>query len=50
VQELGAHFDISLAAVSQHLKVLLQAGLVSREACGKYPVLPRPAGRPSTGP
>lgn len=36
VQELGAHFDISLAAVSQHLKVLLEAGLVSREARGKY--------------
>ena len=35
VQELGAHLDISLAAVSQHLKVLLQAGLVSREARGK---------------
>jgi len=25
VQELGAHFDISLAAISQHLKVLLDA-------------------------
>lgn len=36
VQELGAHFEISLAAVSQHLKVLLEAGLVSREARGKY--------------
>ena len=36
VQELGAHFDISLAAISQHLKVLLDAGLVSREARGKY--------------
>lgn len=36
VQDLGAHFDISLAAVSQHLKVLLQAGLVSREVRGKY--------------
>ena len=36
VQELGAHFDISLAAISQHLKVLLEAGLVSREARGKY--------------
>ena len=36
MQELGAHFDISLAAISQHLKVLLEAGLVSREARGKY--------------
>lgn len=36
VQELGAHFDISLAAISQHLMVLLDAGLVSREARGKY--------------
>lgn len=36
VQELGAHFDISLAAISQHLKVLLEAGLVSREVRGKY--------------
>jgi DNA-binding transcriptional ArsR family regulator len=36
VQEFGAHFDISLVAISQHLKVLLEAGLVSREARGKY--------------
>jgi DNA-binding transcriptional ArsR family regulator len=36
VHELGAHFEISLAAVSQHLKVLLDAGLVSREVRGKY--------------
>lgn len=36
VQDLGSHFDISLAAVSQHLRVLLDAGLVSREVRGKY--------------
>ena len=36
VQELGSFFDISLAAVSQHLKVLLEAGLVRREVRGKF--------------
>ena len=36
VQDLGTHFDMSLAAVSQHLRVLLEAGLVSREVRGKY--------------
>lgn len=36
VQELAGHFSISLAAISQHLKVLLDAGLVTREARGKY--------------
>ena len=36
VQELASHFEISLAAVSQHLKVLLAAGLVSREVRGRF--------------
>lgn len=36
VQEIAGFFDISLAAVSQHLKVLLDAGLVSRETQGRF--------------
>lgn len=36
VQDLASHFDISLAAVSQHLKILLAAGLVSREVRGRF--------------
>jgi DNA-binding transcriptional ArsR family regulator len=36
VQDLAGHFDISLAAVSQHLKVLLDAGLVSRQVRGRF--------------
>lgn len=36
VQDLAAHFDISLAAVSQHLKILHTAGLVSREVKGRF--------------
>ena len=34
-QELAAHFDMTFAAVSQHLKVLLGAGLVARRAAGR---------------
>jgi len=34
-QDLAARFDISFAAVSQHLKVLREAGLVSRRADGR---------------
>ena len=34
-QELAEHFDISFAAVSQHLKVLLDAGLVARRSSGR---------------
>jgi DNA-binding transcriptional ArsR family regulator len=34
-QELASHFDVSFAAVSQHLKVLHQAGLVKRRAAGR---------------
>ena len=33
--ELASRFDISFAAVSQHLKVLHQAGLVERRARGR---------------
>lgn len=35
-QELASRFDISFAAVSQHLKVLHQAGLVKRRARGRH--------------
>jgi DNA-binding transcriptional ArsR family regulator len=34
-QELASHFAISFAAVSQHLKVLHNAGLVKRRAAGR---------------
>jgi DNA-binding transcriptional ArsR family regulator len=34
-QALAARFDISFAGVSQHLKVLLEAGLVSRRSEGR---------------
>jgi DNA-binding transcriptional ArsR family regulator len=34
-QELARRFDISFAAVSQHLKVLHEAGLVKRRAEGR---------------
>ena len=34
-QELANRFEISFAAVSQHLKVLRDAGLVSRRADGR---------------
>ena len=34
-QELASRFDISFAAVSQHLKVLHEAGLVKRRAEGR---------------
>jgi DNA-binding transcriptional ArsR family regulator len=35
-QELASHFDVSFAAVSQHLKVLHEAGLVKRRAEGRH--------------
>jgi DNA-binding transcriptional ArsR family regulator len=35
VQELGRHFPMSLAAVSQHLQVLHSAGLVKRREAGR---------------
>ena len=34
--ELGAHFDISAAAVSKHLNVLKEADLVRDERQGKF--------------
>jgi DNA-binding transcriptional ArsR family regulator len=34
-QDLAARFEISFPAVSQHLKVLLDAGLVTRRAHGR---------------
>jgi DNA-binding transcriptional ArsR family regulator len=35
VNEIGAHFDISQQAVSQHLQVLADAGLVVAQASGR---------------
>src|SRR5262245_53530326 len=35
VQELGQHFPMSLAAVSQHLQILHSAGLVKRREAGR---------------
>jgi len=36
VQELMGHFDITMGAVSQHLKVLLENGLVTRRRQGRF--------------
>ena len=35
VTELAAHFDISLNSVSKHIKVLEEAGLVTRRTAGR---------------
>ncbi len=35
VQELVTHFDISFAAISQHLRILYQVGLVARRPVGR---------------
>ena len=35
VQELVTHFEISFAAVSQHLRILHEAGLVARRPMGR---------------
>ncbi len=35
VSQLAAHFDVSRPAVSQHLRVLLDAGLVSEQRRGR---------------
>jgi DNA-binding transcriptional ArsR family regulator len=35
VQELARRFDITIAAVSQHLAVLLDSGLVTRRPLGR---------------
>ena len=39
VTEIAAPFDLSLNAVSKHLKVLEQAGLVAREKVGRDHIL-----------
>lgn len=36
VQELVPHFDVTIGAISQHLKVLLECGLVVRRKEGRY--------------
>ncbi len=36
VQELAPHFDVTLGAVSQHLKVLLESRLVERRKEGRF--------------
>ena len=36
VQALVPHFDITIGAVSQHLKILLESGLVSRRKEGRF--------------
>jgi DNA-binding transcriptional ArsR family regulator len=36
VSQIALDYDISLAAVSKHLKVLHQAGLISRRKVGRY--------------
>lgn len=36
VNELAPHFDVTLGAISQHLKVLLQSRLVVRRKQGRY--------------
>lgn len=45
VSQLAAHFSISRPAISQHLKVLLDAGLVSEQRQGRervYKLRPQP--------
>jgi len=36
VQDLASHFDISFQAISQHLQVLDEVGLVVRRKQGRY--------------
>ena len=36
MQDLMPHFTVTIGAISQHLKVLLQAGLVLRRVEGRY--------------
>lgn len=36
VQELMPHFDVTIGAVSQHLKILLASGLVTRRKDGRF--------------
>jgi len=45
VQDLVHHFDLSFSAISQHLKVLREAGLVGRRQAGRnrlYSLRPEP--------
>lgn len=36
VQQLMPHFDVTIGAISQHLKVLLESGLVARRKEGRF--------------
>ncbi len=36
VQQLVPHFKVTIGAISQHLKVLLESGLVERRKEGRY--------------
>lgn len=36
VQQLVPHFDVTVGAISQHLKVLLENGLVARRKQGRF--------------
>ena len=36
VQELMPHFDVTLGAISQHLKILREGGLVARRKKGRF--------------
>lgn len=36
VQELMPHFSVTIGAISQHLKVLLESGLVARRKQGRH--------------
>ena len=36
VQELMAHFDVTIGAVSQHLQILFASGLVARRKRGRF--------------
>jgi DNA-binding transcriptional ArsR family regulator len=36
VQAMMPHFDVTIGAVSQHLQILLESGLVAREKRGRF--------------
>jgi len=36
VQEVAAYFDVTIGAVSQHLKILFESGLVARRKEGRF--------------